>query len=99
MPPCSIDLTEQQLQQITDLAGLFFTPREIAVIMELPADLLITGVEVDSSHIHKAFWRGRLKEEYNIRSKVKKLADSGSSPAQTMMIEIINESAIKMMDR
>lgn len=99
MPPCSIELTEQQLQQITDLAGLFFTPRQIAVIMELPAVVLITGAEIDSSPVYKAFWAGRLKEEFNIRTKIKKLAESGSSPAQTMMMDIINDSRIKMMDR
>lgn len=92
--------TDELYEDIKKLSALFFTPREIAVMLEIkPVELFVMECELDTSKYYEAFFSGRLQSESDLRASVIKLAKSGSSPAQTMALEIFNKSKIKMLDR
>lgn len=93
------DITDNDLAEIKKLAGLFFTPREIAIMLELDDDAFVTECDIRGSKVYNSFHGGRLNRVITLREKIIKLAESGSSPAQTQLIEILKESQVKMMDK
>ena len=92
-------LTEEEVQQITDLSSLFFTPREIAIMMQLDPAAFVMAVSNESTKEYIAFYSGRLQSEVDLRRSIIKLAKSGSSPAQTMSMDMMKHSAAKMLDK
>jgi hypothetical protein len=90
-------LSEEQKKEITDLAAVFFTPKEIAVIMEWFYENVAEDMQDQESDFYKAYYKGRLQSEYDLRKSVVKLAKSGSSPAQTMAMDMLNKSKLKMI--
>jgi hypothetical protein len=94
-----VDPTPEILEEITRLAALFFTPREIAIMQELPADDFVRECACENSNYYTAFQSGRLQSEVDLRTSILKLAKSGSSPAQTMSLDMLNKSKGKMLDR
>jgi hypothetical protein len=75
-------LSEEQIKEVEALAELFFSPEEIQ---------LISGVQAEDPDFKKAYQRGNLKSEAEIRKSIIQLAKDGSSPAQTLawkMVEI-----------
>lgn len=94
-----VDLVDADFSQIKDLAALFFTPREIAIMLELPADLFIMECNNENSRCYEAFQGGRLQQEVDLRTSILKLAKSGSSPAQTMAMDLLKQSKVKLLDR
>lgn len=93
------DITAEDLVEIRRLAGLAFTPREVAMMLELEVEGMVMYCEFEDCDIYRAFHGGRLQREIDLREKIIKLAESGSSPAQTMLLSILQQSKIKMMDR
>lgn len=88
------------LEEIKKLSALFFTPREIAVMLEIsPVNLFVIECEREQSRYYAAFFAGRLQSELDLRTSIIKLAKSGSSPAQTMAMDMLGKSKIKMIDR
>jgi len=88
------------LKQITDLAALFFTPREVAMMLELDVEHFIWVCDLTPDHEgYKAFHSGRLQSEVDLRKSVIKLAKSGSSPAQTLALDMLLKSKVKMIDK
>lgn len=92
-------LTEDQINKIRQLAGLFFSPKEIAIIMELPVEAFCKECRKENSVAYSAFLGGRLQEEALVRKSIVDFAKKGSTPAQTMALDLINKSAAKMVDR
>lgn len=92
-------LNEEQLKEVTKLAALCFTPREIAIMLELPAADFIQECEIEGSDCYNAFYSGRLQSEVDLRTSIFKLAKSGSSPAQTMAMDMMKQSKAKMLDK
>lgn len=75
-------LDDNQIKEVEELAGLFFSIDEVAFIM---------GVNSQDQTFKKAYDRGSLKSEAEIRKSIIQLAKDGSSPAQAMawkMVEI-----------
>ncbi|HYC29551.1 MAG TPA: hypothetical protein VEB42_12050 [Chitinophagaceae bacterium] len=107
MQNCLADITEESLQEIKNLAALFFTPREIAVMQEINVTGFIACIdhpqpeklEPGWQKVYNAFHAGRLQAEVDLRTSIIKLAKSGSSPAQTMALDLLNKSKLKMLDR
>lgn len=93
-------LTKETLSEITRLSALLFTPRDIAVMLEIsPVEEFIAECTREGNSVYTAFQSGRLQTEVDLRNSIIKLAKSGSSPAQTMAMDILNKSRIKMIDR
>ncbi len=87
----------EQLKQVTELASLFFTPAEIALMMEWDSETFIEDYKNEDHPAFKAFHSGRLQSEVDLRKSIIKMAKSGSSPAQTMAMEMLNKSKIKLI--
>ncbi len=94
-------LSEEDLKQITSLAALFFSPREIATMLELDEGDFNEACIGPTFYakIYTAFQSGRLQSEVDLRTSIMKLAKSGSSPAQTMALDLLNKSKLKLLDR
>jgi hypothetical protein len=93
------DITEQMLDEIKEYASYFFTPKEIALMVEIEEAFFIECMGDQNNAIYRKFQTGRLTSEMELRKCILKLAKSGSSPAQTMSMDILNASKIKMLDR
>ena len=92
-------LNEQQTLEVTEMAKLFFTPREIAIFLKVNIEEFIACSKDESDPVYIAFVSGRLHTEYELRKSILQLATSGSSPAQTMMLELLKQLNLKMTDR
>lgn len=87
-------LNDEEKQLIEELASYFFTPREIAEMLEMePSELIEDPVFM------QLFKTGRFQSEMELRKAIVKLAKSGSSPAQTMSLDMLNKSKLKILDR
>lgn len=93
-----LDLEIEDLNLIEELASYFFTPKEIAVMLDVEEESFLFSIEFHGSKISTAFLKGRLQSEMELRKSIIKLAKSGSSPAQTMSLELLQKSKIKMLD-
>lgn len=85
-----IEITNNLLAEIENYAALMFTKKEIAVILELDEKQFCDLLEQDRPQ--KAFQRGRLKKEAEIRNSIFDLAQNGSSPAQSFAIKLIENA-------
>lgn len=91
--------SNDQLAKIRECAKLFFSPREIAIIMEFPVSVFLEDCHEEEHTAYKAFYAGRLESEMELRRSIIKLSQSGSSPAQTMAMDLLNKSQLKILDK
>jgi len=87
-----IEQTENFLTDLESYAALMFNRSEIAVIMEVDTAELAELLSETQSPAFRAFQRGRLKREAELRKGIFDLAQNGSSPAQTMAIKLIENA-------
>ena len=95
-----MNLTEEQLDEIyaevQEMAGLFFSPEDIAVNLGYNEDQtldFVQAVELKLGlQIVTAYLSGRLKSEIELRKSIKQAALNGSNPAQQMMLNYQKES-------
>ncbi len=87
-----IDLNESFITEVETYASLMFTKEEIAVILEMDPVQLHTVLEDQDNPVFRAFQRGRLKREAEIRKGIFDLAQNGSSPAQTFAMKLIENA-------
>lgn len=80
--PFPSDLTREELDEIEELAGLHFFPEEILFIVRPPQEI---------EPVERALRRGRLKMEAEVRRSVFQHAANGSSPAQTLAVQFIQQ--------
>lgn len=93
------DITTTDLEQVREFAALFFAPKDIALMVGIDNQTMLDEVEDEKSSLHQAFYTGRLKSEAELRKSIVKLAKSGSSPAQTMSLDLLMKSNVKMLGR
>jgi hypothetical protein len=99
MPQSLNDISAEQLAEITQLANLFFTHRQVAIMLELPVKEFIEQCLIEGSVINKAYESGFLQGEVDLRRGILKMAKAGSSPAQTMALDLLNKAKAKLLDR
>jgi len=87
-----IDQNESFLSDLESYSALMFARHEIAVIMEVDPAELSELLRETQSPAFRAFQRGRLKREAELRKGIFDLAQNGSSPAQTMAIKLIENA-------
>jgi hypothetical protein len=92
------DITEADLQEVKALAELFFTPAEIALMLEIKYAEVKEEIESEEGSFYESFQCGRLQSEMELRKSILMLAKAGSSPAQTMSLDLLNKSKAKMLD-
>ena len=84
-------LNDKFLEDLETYASLMFTKSEIAIILEIPEQLLIEALSDHPASL-VAFQRGRLKREAEVRKGIFDLAQNGSSPAQTFAMKLIENA-------
>jgi len=90
-----MNLTEDQLSEIEQMAGLFFSIEDIADNLECN-DQQLEDIQLDcqlkQGEFYKAFRRGWLTSEVKLRKSIEKAAENGSNPAQQMMLNFQKQS-------
>jgi len=91
-----MNFTQEQLKELEVLAGLFFSIPEVLTALGIPLHLegeFSETVRFDHSHpAFAAYQRGRLTAETQLRQAIWQAALNGSNPAQTTMLEFLNNS-------
>ncbi len=93
------DLSDNEYDEIKKMAAVFFTPKQIAIVLELNIDEFVDACNNTESKCFIAFEGSRLKSEFELNSSIVRLAKSGSSPAQTMALEMYRKSQLKLNER
>jgi hypothetical protein len=93
-----MNLTDEQILQVEEMAAALLPAGEIAILLGLPADERKSFEEIVKTHTNSivflAFHRGRLTTKYELRKTVIKLAKHGSPAAEPIAEKYIREQLI-----
>ena len=84
-------IDEDLLAELEQYAGLMFTKKEIAAILEFSLSEFEELLDHDDD-AYKRFQRGRLKKDAEVRKSIFDLAANGSSPAQSFAWKLIENA-------
>ena len=87
-----IEQNESFITEVETYASLMFSKEEIAVILEVDTVQLVDLLEDQDNPVFRAFQRGRLKREAEVRKGIFDLAQNGSSPAQSFAMKLIDNA-------
>ncbi len=73
------------------MAGFFFVPDEIAIVLGVDAVALEDALDDETSPAYRAYQRGKLKSKLELRKSILTLAKQGSGPAQTLAIRLLDD--------
>ena len=93
------DITEDLLLQVKELAGCFFTEKQISDFLEIELDFFVKCMEDQDNKLCRAFFEGWMQAEFELRKCIMTLAKAGSSPAQTMASNILDRSKLKRINQ
>ena len=93
-----MNFSEEQLEEAESMASLFYSVEDIMIALEIEntdhedfRDIL----QFNNSHpMFKAYHRGRLTSDIELRTSIKVAALNGSNPAQTAMKDYFNQSKL-----
>ena len=84
-----MNLSEEQLSEIQEMAGLFFSIQDISDNLEMnqgEVEDLLLDFQLKTGEFYRAYRRGWLMSEVKLRKSIEKAAENGSNPAQQMML-------------
>lgn len=88
--------SEQELEAIEEMAAHGFIASEIAEVIIKPSECCenITGLAIQNpeSAAYKAYRKGFLKSQLELRQRIFIDAKHGSSPAQALALKILDEA-------
>jgi hypothetical protein len=87
-----IEFSNEALQEIERLAGLFYTQKQVATIMQISSTEMRLYMSDEEHPVYKAYMTGWYTAETTYREKVIRLANLGSSPAQSLVGKIIDHA-------
>lgn len=88
-------LTDDQLREIEELSGLFLSPREIAILMDLDGDRFAEIILGGIGKAYQAYFRGKTKSKKMIHENVIRMAKHGSPQAEELAREMIVQQKIE----
>lgn len=90
-----MNLTEEELKQIEEMASALLPPSEIAILLRIDAAQRKLFGQICKSHvlspIYEAYHRGKLITKLELRRTVVKLAKAGSPAAEPLAEKFIRE--------
>ncbi len=89
-----MEMNETFIAELENYASLMFTREEIAIILEVDPVELKGALKDGKNKASRAFQRGRLKREAEVRKGIFDLAQNGSSPAQAFAMKIIENAKL-----
>ena len=85
-------MSTEQIEVIEEMASLQFSLDEVALI----ADVAKLAFEDNESKESRAYLKGRLKAQAEVRQSILEMAKQGSSPAYKQFLEMAKESEIEL---
>ena len=85
-------LTPDQLAEVESLASYFFSPDEIAIVVDVDVADLAEELADDESPIYRAYQKGKLKSTLELRKSIMTLAKQGSGPAQSLALRLLEDA-------
>ena len=79
-----MNLPDDRLKEVEELAGLFLEPEEIAVLMELDPAAFLAEISGRKGPVYLAYFRGKTLSKKEILSNVVKMARHGSPQAEDL---------------
>ena len=86
------ELTPDILHQVETMAGLFYTESQTAVALEIDEKFFTWCMMKKENALYRAFTKGWVQADYELRESIKTLALSGSGPAQEQMLNILKKA-------
>lgn len=87
-----MEYSEEILQQVTRIAAAGYTPKQTAFRMGIDEAVFMVCLADDCDAMGAAYFTGLNTSELTVRESVFNLARSGSSPAQTLALKILEET-------
>ena len=92
-----MNFSEEHLKEVEEMAGLFFSPEDIAINLELDdeqTEHFITAIEAKKTALPyvAAYLKGWFTAEVTLRRAIKQSALNGSSPSQQAMLNYQREA-------
>jgi hypothetical protein len=87
-------LTDAQLAEIEDLAGLFLTADEIAVLIDVDIKAFMSLIADHDSPAYIRYFRGKSRSKKEIRANVVKMAKHGSPQAEELVDQYITNQGL-----
>lgn len=84
-------LSKDQLSELENLAACFFTPGEIAIVLDVPLTGLEDELLDEDSPAYKAYQRGKLRSKLELHKTILTQAKQGSGPAQSLAMRLLND--------
>ena len=79
----------EQLKLVEEYASLFFTPEEIAILIDFSDEKLKKQLRKKDSDVYRAYMKGKLNTMMNIRRHQITLARNGSPKAEEYVEKLI----------
>ena len=94
-----MNLSEEQLSVVEEMAGLFYGPFDISINLGITGndrENFMAAIELKamSEPAVLSYLKGRLSTDMLLRKAIRQAAQNGSSPAQQMMLNFFKESQI-----
>ncbi len=83
-----MEFSDKELQTIEELASLFFSLKDIAIVLEKDPDEFAALINLEEGLPYSMYKKGWIASEIEIRKSLLESATNGSSPAQEMILEI-----------
>jgi len=87
-------LSEVQLKEIEELAGLFLEPDEIAILLDLDLDDFKREIRSKTGQVFKHYFKGKTESKKAIHENVVKMARHGSPQAEETVKEMIYQQEL-----
>jgi hypothetical protein len=80
-----------KLKYIEEYSALFFSPADIAILIDENIDDFIDKIADKSSPESKAYYKAKLIAKSEVRKQILKLAKHGSPQAEDLVIKFISQ--------
>lgn len=89
-----MNLTEEKLKEVEQLAGLFLEPKEIAVLLNLDAENFLHCLDMKKGAVYIAYFRGKTISKKEILENVVKMAKHGSPQAEDLVKQFMDKQIL-----
>ena len=87
-----MEYTPDELQTIEDMAALFYSYKEIAIVLEVNVEEFKALMRLEEGNAYSRYQKGWITSDMSIRKSLLESAVNGSSPAQMMLMELNKEN-------
>jgi hypothetical protein len=84
-----MNLTEEKLLEIQELASLLLEPEEVAILADIDLNGFLSQIQRESGNAYLAYFRGKTATKKAIHENVIKMAKHGSPQAEDLAKELI----------